>query len=343
VTGAFTAMNAVSAGVQGRLMDGYGPTRVLAPASVGSAGALVALVLLAQAPASTGLLVVVAALGGLSFPQVVTAMRGLWTQLVEPRQRESAYALLSIVFEVGVISGPLVVSVALVISSPAVALLLSAGFAAMAGLGFAAARASRQFEHARGGSTGLGALGSAGVRTLALVSSAFGVGVAAVRVGVPALAVESSAAGLSGVLLATLSFGSLVGGLLYGGRSWQLPRARRLVLLQAGLTVMLLVATAAPGMGALGALLFLTGTLLAPFVITVSSLVDDVIPHGMVTEAFAVTIMANIGGDALGTAVAGSIADQAGPRGSFLFGAAVMAMGTVAGLLLRDRLAPERS
>jgi MFS family permease len=135
VTGAFTAMNAVSAGVQGRLMDGYGPTRVLAPASVGSAGALVALVLLAQASASTGVLVVVAALGGLSFPQVVTAMRGLWTQLVEPRQRESAYALLSIVFEVGVISGPLVVSVALVSSSPAVALLLSAGLAAMAGLG----------------------------------------------------------------------------------------------------------------------------------------------------------------------------------------------------------------
>lgn len=342
VAGAFALGNGVSAGVQGRLIDRYGPSRVLAPVSVGCAVLLISLVALTRSSAPSGLLVATAALGGLSFPQVVAAMRGLWTQLVEARQRESAYALLSLAFEVGVITGPLLVSVALLIASAAAAVIVSATVAAMAGLVFAATGASRQFHPSRGGSTSWGALASSGVRTLALVSAAFGFGVAAARVGAPALAVQSDAAGLSGVLLATLSFGSLVGGLLYGGRSWGLPRAHRLVILQGALALMLLLSTLASGLAALSAALLITGMLLAPFVITVSSLVDDVIPHRMVTEAFAVTIMANIAGDAVGTAAAGTIADHTGPAGAFLAGGVVMGVGCLFGLLRLHRLAPER-
>lgn len=199
VAGAFALGNGVSAGVQGRLIDRYGPSRVLAPVSVGCAVLLICLVALTEASAPSGLLVATAALGGLSFPQVVAAMRGLWTQLVEARQRESAYALLSLAFEVGVITGPLLVSVALIAASASVAVVMSAVVAAVAGLVFAATGASRQFQPSRGGSTSWGRpLASSGVRTLIAVSAAFGVGVAAARVGAPALAVESGAAGLSG-------------------------------------------------------------------------------------------------------------------------------------------------
>lgn len=338
VAGAFTLGNGISAGVQGRLMDRHGPSRVLAPASVACAVVLTSLVVLTEASAPDGLLVVTAALGGLCFPQVVAAMRGVWTQLVDARQREPAYALLSLAFEVGVITGPLMVSATLVFASPATAVVMAAVLAGAAGLVFAATGAARRFAPARALSTGLGALGSSGVRTLALVSMAFGVGVAAARVGAPALAIESSAAGSAGVLLAALSAGSLVGGLVYGTRSWALPRRRRLVLLLSACAGMLLLASLATGLVMLGIAMLLIGLLLAPFVITVSSLVDDVIPQGMVTEAFAVTVMANIGGDSLGTTAAGAIVDRTGPAGAFVFGAVAMGLGCVIAQLRQSRL-----
>ncbi len=67
VAGAFALGNGVSAGVQGRLIDRYGPSRVLAPVSVGCAVLLICLVALTEASAPSGLLVATAALGGLSF------------------------------------------------------------------------------------------------------------------------------------------------------------------------------------------------------------------------------------------------------------------------------------
>lgn len=341
VAGAFTLGNGVSAGVQGRLVDRHGPSRVLAPVSVGCAVVLTSLVALTEASAPSGLLAATAALGGLCFPQVVAAMRGVWTQLVDTRQRESAYALLSLAFEVGVITGPLLVSAALVFASAAVAVVAAAALAATAGLVFAATGAARGFAPTRTTSTGLGALGSSGVRTLAVVSVAFGAGVAAARVGAPALAVESAAAGSAGLLLAALSTGSLVGALLYGGCSWDLPRRHRLAVILAACAGMMLLASLAGlsgGVVTVGLTLLLTGLLLAPFVITVSSLVDDVIPQGMVTEAFAVTVMANIGGDALGTAAAGAVVDRTGPEGAFVLGAAVMGLGCLTAWLRRGRL-----
>jgi MFS family permease len=340
VAGTFTLGNGLSAGIQGRLIDRLGPTRVLLPASVACALALSCLVALTQASAPDALLVGVAALGGLCFPQVVAAMRGIWTQLVDVRRRESAYAMLSLAFEVGVITGPLLVSAMLVLASPSAAVMVAALSAATAGIVFGSTGAARTFRRSRDGSTGLGALASPGVRTLALVSAAFGTGVAAARVGAPALAVDSASAGLAGVLLAVLSCGSLIGALAYGARAWAMSRGRRLAVIQGLLAAMLACCGFATWLPALGALLFVTGLLLAPFVITVSALVDDVIPHGMVTEAFAVTIMANIAGDALGTAVAGSLVDRGGPGAAFWFGAAVMAGGVVVGMLRRHQLEP---
>jgi MFS family permease len=340
VSGAFMLANGFSAGAQGRLIDRLGPSRVLAPAGVACAVALGSLVLVTEASAPDGVLVASAAVGGLCFPQVVAAMRGVWTQLVGARQRESAYALLSLAFEIGVITGPLLVSGLLVFASPSAAVLVTAVTAATAGVVFACTSAARTFPRSPEGSSGLGALASPGVRALAMVSAAFGVGVAAARVGAPALAVESGTAGLAGVLLAVLSCGSLIGGLTYGARSWTTSRSRRLMVVQVGLALMLACCALAPSWPVLAVLLLLTGLLLAPFVITVSSLVDDVIPHGMVTEAFAVTIMANVGGDAVGTAVAGSLADRTGPAGAFWFGAAVMAAGVGLGWLRRRQLQP---
>ena len=71
----------------------------------------------------------------------------------------------------------------------------------------------------------LGPLGAPGMRTVFAVLVAFGSAVGIVQVAVPAFAADRGSAATGGVLLAALSAGSLVGGLVYGTRSG--PARRR--------------------------------------------------------------------------------------------------------------------
>jgi REP element-mobilizing transposase RayT len=103
VVGAFGIGNAVGAVAQGRMMDRLGQTRVLRVAALVHAVACGVLVLAALDGARTAVLYACAAAGGLALPQLPAAMRSLWSTLARDQsQRETAYAMVSIVFEVSV-------------------------------------------------------------------------------------------------------------------------------------------------------------------------------------------------------------------------------------------------
>src|SRR4051794_7168739 len=107
VVGAFGIGNALGAVAQGRLMDRVGQTNVLRVAAVVHAVACGVLVVAALKGAGTGLLYACAAAGGLALPQLPAAMRSLWNTLArDAEQRETAYAMVSIVFEISVITAP---------------------------------------------------------------------------------------------------------------------------------------------------------------------------------------------------------------------------------------------
>ena len=80
----------------------------------------------------------------------------------------------------------------------------------------------------------VGPLAAAGMRTLAVVLLAFGTAIGIVQVLLPAFADERGSAETGGLLLALLSGGSLIGGLVYGARSWPGPPRRRLATLMLG-------------------------------------------------------------------------------------------------------------
>ena len=128
--------------------------------------------------------------GGATFPQVPAAMRSLWGALVEDAdQRETAYAMVSIVFEVAVVTAPALVAAIVAVSSPQVAVL------AAAALGAGAARGVHDDAPPRGAGAAtphdvgwLGPLGAPGMRTVFGVLAAFGTAVGIVQVAVPAFA-----------------------------------------------------------------------------------------------------------------------------------------------------------
>ena len=265
VVGAFSVANALGAVAQGRLMDRLGQTRVLRAAATGHVPALAALVIAANARAPTWVLALCALCGGATFPQVPAAMRSLWGALVEePAQRETAYAMVSIVFEVAVVTAPALVAAIVAVSSPQVAVVAAAALGAGASIAFTTTPGSRRWRGTPHEVGWLGPLGAAGMRTVFGVLVAFGTAVGIVQVAVPAFAAERGSAAIGGVLLAALSAGSLIGGLVYGARSWPGAPARRLALLLIGLGAAFALLAVAGSEAALAVLLVLGGLLLAP-------------------------------------------------------------------------------
>jgi MFS family permease len=246
VVGAFGVANALGAVAQGRLMDRFGQPAVLRRVAPVHAALLVALVLAADRDAPSWVLAVCAFGAGAFLPQVPAAMRSLWTALVDDQDlRQTAYALVTIVFEVSVVTAPVVTAAIAAVASPAAAVLTAAAVGASGALVFAATAASRRWHGTPHEVGPLGPLHARGVRTLFLVLLAFGTAVGVLQVALPAFAAGRGSAEAGGFYLAAISAGSLVGGLVYGSRRWPgRPPLRLAVLLLALGTGCLLVAAA---------------------------------------------------------------------------------------------------
>jgi MFS family permease len=334
VVGAFGLANAAGAVIQGRLMDRLGQPRVLRVAAAGHGVALLALVLAADDGAPAWVLALCAAGGGLFLPQLPAAMRSLWGALVadEPR-RQTAYALVTIVFEVSVMTAPVLVAAIVAVASPETAVVVAAALGCSAALGFAATGGSRRWRGTPYATGLLGPLVSSGMRTLFAVLLAFGTAIGIVQVAIPAFAEAHGEPEIAGVLLAAISLGSLTGGIVYGARSWPGAPGRRLVvlmLLLAGGWALLAVPDAPLP---LALALVLPGLMLAPANVVCSTLLDTVAPAGTVTEAFAVTVMGVVAGIALGNAVGGTIVDGASYPVAVLCAGAAAALGALAAAL----------
>jgi MFS family permease len=341
VVGAFGIGNALGAVAQGRLMDRLGQTRVLRPAAVVHAVACAALVLAALEGAGTGVLYACAAAGGLALPQLPAAMRSLWSTLARDQaERETAYAMVSIVFEVSVITAPALAAAIVALASPAAAVLTAAAVAAGGALAFAATASSRRWRGAPHDVGWLGPLAAPGMRTVFLVLGAFGIAVGVVQVLLPAFADERGSAETGGLYLAMLSAGSLVGGVVYGARSWPgSPEWRLPVLLLAlGAGFALLAAAGTPAV--LSPLLVACGLMLAPATVVASTLLDTAAPPGTVTEAFAVMVMGIVAGTALGNALGGAIVEHWSYEAGALTAGAVAALGAATALARRRTLTP---
>jgi hypothetical protein len=339
VAGAFGLANAVGAVAQGRLMDRLGQRRVLRAAAALHLAAVVALVAAATGDAPSWVLFISALAGGGSLPQVPAAMRSLWSALVEDAERrQTAYALVTIVFEVSVVTAPVLVAALAALASPAVAILAAVVLATAGALGFAATPASRGWRGEPHEVGWLGPLAAAGVRTLFVVLAGFGTAIGVLQVALPAFADGRGSAEAGGFFLAALSAGSLCGGLVYGAPSWPGAPAARVAGLVLGVGAGCALVAAAERPVPMALTMLAIGFLLAPTTTACSALLDVVAPPGTVTEGFAVLVMGIVAGTAAGNALGGAIVDAASYRSAALAAAAVAAVGAGVALAARRTL-----
>lgn len=338
--GAYTIANAITAPIQGRLLDRLRHRRVLLCAAAAETALLVALVLVADAGGGSASLIVIAALAGAVMPPVSASVRALWPQVVGGAgELESAYALDATTQEVIWTLGPVIVGACTAIASASVAIVLCAAICAVGTTLFTGMPSLRraQAPAERAPAAG-GAIRSHGLRALFVSVCLLGVTIGALEVGLPALALHLKASSTAGVLLAMLSVGSMAGGLLYGTRGWRLSlpvRHEALLGAAALLTAPLLLAGSLP---AAIVLTMLAGTACAPALSCQYALVESLAPAGTASEAFNWHTAALVAGIAAGTAVGGALVEGVGVRAAFVLACGAVAVGAALALSWRSAI-----
>lgn len=331
VSGAYFVASAIGAPFAGSSVDRRGATRVLLPRAALYTGGLLAVCALFASDAPLPLVAVTAAGAGALVPPVAAALRVLWPRLFTGGElRATAYALEASLQEIFFVVGPLLVALLAAAASPVAALLVAAAAGGVGTTLVALAPPVRAWlpEEERHASSFLGALGSAGVRTIVLVAAGLGLAFGTTEVAFPAFAELHGGVELGSIPIALFAAGSLVGGLVAGALDLGAPRAvfrRATLALTAGMALPLL-ATSLP---ALAVLAFLAGLPIAPLIMSAYSLTDAVARRGTAAEAFAWIGTAVATGLAAGAAAGGALVDAYGVRAALALGVAMVATGAV--------------
>jgi MFS family permease len=309
----YVAGLAFAAPLLGRSIDRYGPRPALLASAFVFPSAMAGVVAAFHAGAPTWAALALAALCGASFPPITSCMRSfLKQQLKEDEQLTTAMSLESVLIETIFIAGPMIVAFFVALASPAFAVLFAAACGCAGPLLFLRARAIRQWRiEPRGVPSLFGPLSEPAFARLLVVvlfyASAFGL----VEIATTAHASERGSLALAGVLLGVMSIGSVVGGVVYGSRSWHLPLAR-----QFALTLALMGAGVAPLAFGLPEWLFaiwcvVAGIVMAPALIMQSMLVAKTSRPEHSAEAFTWSATSLLSGVGIGLTLGGQILEYA--------------------------------
>lgn len=341
VAAAFALCGGLFSPLQGRLVDRVGQTRVLVPVTLVHVGALATVIALGLGHAPNGLTAAFAALAGASIPPVSACFRPLLIELLEHDGEllVAGYALDSIMIEVMFIAGPLLTALLVGAFSAAAAVAAGAAFALAGTLCFAALPASRGWRGHATTSGIAGALESSGMRTLVFAALPIGICFGTLEVALPAFAAEHGTAGLSGVLFAVLSVGSIAGGLTYGLAADRLGSlARGYLVMVIALPGCLALLTLPSSVALMLVVVPFAGCVIAPLTSAENQLVTTVAPPGAATEAYAWVIMSTVVGAAVGNAMAGAVVQASSWRTAMLVACAAAALGAALSYLRRGTL-----
>jgi MFS family permease len=337
-TGCYVAGLALVAPFIGRLIDRYGPRRILTVCGLLFPAALCVLAFGVSRAFPAWLLFALAATAGATFPPITVCMRTLLKRrLGEETLLSTAYSLESVLIELIFIVGPMLVALLVAVASPAVAVVTAAACGCMGTALFLRLAALRAWHIEPAGARRLlGALAEPGFAALIGVILCYSIAFGLTEIGVAAYASEIGTPSLAGVLLGLMSVGSAAGGLAYGSRGWPLPLARQfaamLGLMGVGLAWLALPWN--PWLFAIWSVL--AGVVMAPALIIQSMLVARTSRPEYSTEAFTWSASALLAGVGLGLTAGGGLLEVFASGAALTAGAVAAFLGAlVAWLALR--------
>jgi predicted MFS family arabinose efflux permease len=321
----------------GRLADRFGRRVILiTTAAVNGLGVLA---LSQVSPRNTPAMIGVSLVAGLSTPPVSACVRSLWPRLVMGETQGQLYAIDSTLQELTFVAGPALVAFfgALVGSAAPLVASASLGLSGTVTLAMHPALRSRAelSDQPR-----LRVISRALV-VLVLSGLLLVLGCSILQLGVIGYCVEHHAPSQSGLLLATWSSGSIVGGFFVGARVNAAGAVGYVtVLIGGGAGFLVLLAT--PGVAALYPLIFVAGLSLVPALGCLYSLGGRIAPTRGATEAFGWISNGTQTGIAGGAALGGYFVQRCGTTVTFAIAAGVVFMAALSAIVWRNDLSRPR-
>lgn len=317
VAATFALANALLAPQISRLVDRFGQSRILTPATTLSVAGFVGLLAATHFGGPEWALFAFALLAA-AMPSMPAMVRARWTELYRGTPKLStAFAFESVADELVYIAGS-ALAVGLSVSLfPEAGPLASTLFLAVGSTAFILQKGSepKVQPSAKGGGTSTIKLRPVQMLTFALVAVGAIFGTA--EVTVIALTAQWGNAAAATLVLGGYAVGSLFVGLLFGTLRLRTQLARQFataIAIAAATTVPLLFVGSIP---MLALALFASGAAISPTLITAFSLVERLVPAAKLTEGIT-WVMTGIGiGMAIGSFASGWVIDAFGPSQGF--------------------------
>ena len=321
--GALAVANAVVAPVAGSLADRVGQRPVVLVQSVLGGLGLIALVVLAHAEVAPWLVITVAALAGAAMPQIGPLARVRWRPITreqehhQPRLMEAAFSYEGAADEASFVLGPALLGLLVVVASPELALVIAASILLVFGCAFALHPTAR-LTHAHRPEAHAGSrLVTAAFVVLLAAQLLIGVVFGSIQTGTTVLATDAGQAGIAGLVHASLGVGSVIAGLAVAALPPRFGYASRVLVAAAGLALLSLPLLVTDTIPRLFAVVLVLGFVVAPYMISVFMLGERAAPVQRVGAAMTLLAGATGIGYAVGSAVAGRLADIHGHEGAF--------------------------
>jgi hypothetical protein len=338
LAGAVSGTLALSYGVSGplwaRAIDRRGQGRMvrIAMAALAVTGVAFVVAVVAGGPRWSWF-PLAAAVGGTG-PNIGSLVRARWSAVLQPIDRQTAYAFEAVADEVVFVVGPPLVTLLATLIAPPVGFLTGIAFGVAGGLWLAAQTATEPPVHRveAGGGRPRSSVLTPTLLVVLVTYLAVGTLFGAIDVVVVGFAEAEGAPALAGPALAVFAAGSLVAGLAYGLARLPGTLAARFVgtAVAFGLAGQLLW-----GVGSLPVLIgsgFLAGLTIAPVLVSGTSLVESRVGPGVLTESLAWTITGLTVGVTAGSALAGVAVDAWGAEQAFAVPALAAGMTAVLAL-----------
>ena len=326
----FVAM-AIAAPIQGRIIDRHGPRIPLYVTGVVAPLALLGVLVTAAAKLPFATIALFAALAGAFATPITTLTRTVWRhRFSDEEDRRTAFALDAVTIELNFTVGPAIIAGVLALAGPRAAFGLAICVVAAAVAIYLASGVLKHLKRVEAAERHL--FGPLTEPRLWLVFTAtFGttIGFGLLEVGYPAYATLLATPALAGILLAINSFGSAVGGALYGGLHFRSPVERQYAAILALMAVPFFLHALFQQQLAFGIVAFLAGALIAPSITAQSVLVSRFAPAKYATEAFTWSSTFIVSGLGAGMAIGGAIVESTGLRHAFALGGIVVAVMSV--------------
>nr|WP_240978240.1 MFS transporter [Knoellia sp. DB2414S] len=343
--GSLAVANALSSPVGGSLADRYGQRPVVLVQSVVGGLGLLAIVALASADAPSRALVAAAAVTGLFLPQIGPLARVRWRPITagtgERRDQlvATAFSYEGAADEATFVLGPMLLGLLIAVAAPGAGLVLAAVLLLVFGCAFALHPTARLTHAARPDGAPRGRLLTPALVVLMgaqlLIGSLFG----SVQTGTSVLSIASGHTGAAGLIHGLLGVGSVVAGLSLAAVPERVGLPTRMLASAGALAVLTLPLLLVGSLGALVAAVLVLGFAVAPYMITNFTMGERAVPATRVGAAMTLLAAATGLGYAVGSALAGRLADTHGHHGAFVVtvasAAATLGLALGAGPLLR--------